>query len=164
MTWALRAARAVKQEPERQHPAISEPLEPQTPRIICRAHVCGRMSGRSGSNADSFLFRPIPARVGGKEIGSDLVPILLSSPGGVPIRFEQHLTNLAHGFHYFGFLFVFGVLSRTPRPSVSNSIPVFSSAVTIFSRVSGRPPSSPPAASRRLMVGIETPDASVSAS
>jgi len=29
----------------------------------------------------------------------------------------------------------------------------------IFSPVAGRPPRSPPAASRRLMVGIETPDA-----
>jgi hypothetical protein len=34
----------------------------------------------------------------------------------------------------------------------------------IFSLVSGRPPSSPPAASSRFIVGIETPDASPIAS
>src|ERR1700730_4079092 len=67
----------------------------------------------------------------------------------------------ADGSHssHFGFLFVFGGLSRTPCPSSRNSTPAFSSAATIFSPVTGLPPRSPPAASRRLMVGIETPDA-----
>jgi len=39
--WALRAARAVEQEPERQPPAISEPLEPQTPRIVAERMFAG---------------------------------------------------------------------------------------------------------------------------
>jgi hypothetical protein len=38
-------------------------------------------------------------------------------------------------------------------------MPAFASAAMIFSPVAGRPPRSPPAASRRLVVGIETPDA-----
>jgi hypothetical protein len=45
-----------------------------------------------------------------------------------------------------------------------NSTPAFSSAAMIFSPVSGRPPSSPPVASSRFIVGIETPDASAIAS
>src|ERR1700730_10150633 len=53
-------------------------------------------------------------------------------------------------------------LIRTPGPppsSAMNSTLAFSSAAMIFSPVAGRPPRSPPAASSRLMVGIETPDA-----
>src|SRR3984893_10925279 len=61
--------------------------------------------------------------------------------------------------HFDWFLFVFAGLSLTPCPSSRNSTPAFSSAATIFSPVTGRPPRSPLAASRRLMVGIETPDA-----
>src|SRR5580704_388681 len=52
-------------------------------------------------------------------------------------------------------------LIRTPGPppfSAMNSTPAFSSAAMIFSPVSGRPPSSPPVASSRLIVGVETPD------
>ncbi len=58
-------------------------------------------------------------------------------------------------------------LIRTPGSppfSAMNSTPAFSSAATIFSPVSGRPPSSPPVASSRFIVGIETPDASPIAS
>ncbi len=56
-------------------------------------------------------------------------------------------------------------LSRTPRPpslSSRNSTPPFSSAIRSFSPVPGRPPKVPSAASNRLIVGMDTPEAAAS--